>query len=110
MCGLNNWIKDDGIIDVSANLYYRDIDNDNIESALKVLAYKFPNLELILHSGADFEELDCTATFHIKNGIVTRCVPEIKKIRPCCFTFEDCEGNVTTVTREKFNKLAGDEL
>jgi len=83
LCGLNCWVNDDGSIDVSANLYERDFDNDDIEAALKVLADRYKSLELTLHSGSDYEELECTATFHINNGIVTRCLPEVGTIRPC---------------------------
>lgn len=83
LCSLNCWINDDGSIDVSANLSERGFDNDDIEVALKVLAARYPNLELILHSGSDYEELACTATFHVKNGMVKRCAPEVEIIRPC---------------------------
>lgn len=82
LCGLNDWINDDGSIDTSGNLYERDFDNDDIEKALRVLAERYPSLELTLHSGSDWEELECSATFHVKDGVVRRCAPEVEKVRP----------------------------
>ena len=80
--GLNDWINDDGSIDVSGNLYERDFDNDDIEKALKVLADRYPSLDLTLHSGSDWENLECSATFHVHHGEVQRCAPEVYTIRP----------------------------
>lgn len=90
LCGLNCWVNDDGSIDISANMYERDIDNYDIEVALKVLAYRYPSLKLTLHSGSDYEGLYCTATFHVEDGMVIRCAPEVKTIRPCrCLTLDE---------------------
>ena len=83
LCGLNRWVNDDGSIDVSANLYERDFDNDDIEKALNILAKRYPSLSLTLHSGSDWESLACSATFHVKDGIVIRCPPEVEMIRNC---------------------------
>lgn len=81
ICGLNQWVRNDGVIDVVGNLAERDFDNDDIEDALKYLANKYPSMELTLHSGSDWESLACSATFKVKNGTVTRCEPEIAEIR-----------------------------
>lgn len=81
ICGLNQWVKNDGSINAVGNLAERDYTNDDIESGLRFLAEKFPSLTLTLHSGSDFESLDCSATFHVENGIVTRCAPEISVLR-----------------------------
>jgi hypothetical protein len=78
--GLNTWIKEDGTIDAVGNLAERDFDNDDIEGALRHLAGMYPSLELTLHSGSDWEELPCTATFHVSNGEVKRCAPEIEEL------------------------------
>lgn len=83
LCGLNCWIHDDGSINVSANLSERDFDNTDIEIALRILAERYPSLELTLHSGSDYESPLCSATFHVKNGTVQRCDPEVTEIRPC---------------------------
>lgn len=80
LCGLNQWVKTNGEIDAIGNLSKRDYDNDDIEIALKELAKRYPSLELTLHSGDDYEGLDCTATFHVSHGKVSRCEPEIEKI------------------------------
>lgn len=80
LCGLNQWIQDDGTIDAIGNLFERDFDNDDIEEALKCLAEKYPSMELTLHSGSDWESLVCSATFHVKDGEVERCEPEIKEL------------------------------
>lgn len=81
LCGLNQWVNDDGTIDVVGNLAERDFDNDDIEKALVFLAFKYPSLELTLHSGSDWESKVCSATFHVKNGKVERCTPEVANIR-----------------------------
>ena len=83
LCGLNQWVNNDGSIDVSANLYEREFDNDDIESALQILAVRYPSLDLTLHSGSDYESTVCSATFHVKDGVVTRCAPEVETIRDC---------------------------
>ena len=80
LCGLNQWVTDDGFIDAIGNLAERDFDNDDIEKALVYLADKYHGLQLTLHSGSDWEELECTATFHVSNGRVERCEPEVKTI------------------------------
>ena len=80
-CGLKRWVNDDGGIDICANLYERDFNNDDIEADLKMIASRFPSLELTLHSGSDWESEVCSATFHVKDGIVTRCPPEVDTIR-----------------------------
>ena len=90
MCGLNQWVNDDGSINVSANLYERDFDNEDIKYALEVLASLFPSLSLTLHSGSDYESTVCSATFHVQNGVVTMHPPEVKNIRECrCLSFEE---------------------
>lgn len=80
LCGLNQWVTDDGFIDAIGNLAEHDFDNDDIEKALAYLADKYHSLQLTLHSGSDWEKLECTATFHVTNGKVERCEPEVKTI------------------------------
>lgn len=90
LCGLGRWVGEDGNIDVSANLYERDFDNDDIETALKILAERYPSLELTLHSGSDWESTVCSATFHVHNGTVERCDPEVETIRECrCISLDE---------------------
>ena len=80
MCGLNCWIESDGAINASGNLSERDFTNDDIDEALQYLATLFPSLDITLHAGGDFESLECTATFHVNQGVVCRCSPEVKMI------------------------------
>lgn len=81
LCGLNTWVGVDGVIDASGNLAERDFDNDDIERALVFLAEKYPSLELTLHSGSDWESLECSATFIVANGKCTRMEPQIKELQ-----------------------------
>lgn len=81
LCGLNQWVNNDGTIDTVGNLAERDFDNDDIEKALTFLAFKYPSLEMTLHSGSDWESTVCSATFHVKDGKVQRCEPEVENIR-----------------------------
>ena len=90
LCGLNQWVNDDGSIDVSANLYERDFDNEDIKNALEILASMYPSLSLTLHSGSDYESTVCSATFHVRNGAVVMCPPEVQNIRECrCLSVEE---------------------
>lgn len=81
MCGLNQWVKEDGTINAIGNLSERDFDNDDIEYALQYLASMFPSLSITLHSGSDYESLQCSATFHVHEGKVERCEPEVDVIK-----------------------------
>ena len=80
LCGLNQWVSDNGTIDAIGNLAERDFDNGDIEKALIYLAQKYPSMKLTLHSGSNWEELQCTATFHVEGGVVRRCEPEVEMI------------------------------
>lgn len=82
ICGLNIWVNKDGIIDACGNLAERDYDNTDIENGLKFLVDKYPSIELVLHSGSDWESPICSATFHVKDGLVTKSEPEIKELPP----------------------------
>jgi len=81
LCGLNKWVDEYGIIDAVGNLAERDYDNDDIEKALTYIAEKYQSLELVLHSGSDWESLACSATFRVNNGAVERGEPEVDMIR-----------------------------
>lgn len=81
LCGLDEWVKPNGNINAIGNLAERDYDNDDIEKALKYLAEKFPSLELTLHSGSDYEDLTCSATFIVKDGKVIKEKPQIEKLQ-----------------------------
>ena len=81
LCGLQDWINDSGVIYAIGNLSERDYDNDDIERELTHLARMCPSLELTLHSGSDYESLVCSATFHVKDGVVKRCNPEVEMIK-----------------------------
>lgn len=80
VCGIGEWVSPLGEIQVCGNLSERDYDNDDIEEALKFLAAKYKSLSLTLHSGSNYEGLTCSATFHVENGEVRRCAPEVKEI------------------------------
>lgn len=86
--GLGRWVSERGAIDGRGNLYERGFNNDDIEAALTYLAAKFPSLSLTLHSGDDFEDLKCTATFHVSGGVCKRCEPEVEYIKPK-YEYED---------------------
>lgn len=86
--GLGRWVDESGKINARGNLYERGFNNDDIEAALTCLASKFPSLSLTLHSGDDFEDLKCTATFHVRSGVCKRCEPEVEYIKPK-FEFEN---------------------
>jgi hypothetical protein len=78
LCGLNQWVKSDGDIDVCGNVYERDCEIEDLESELTTLAKKFPSLLLELNAGGDYESTDCVATFFVKNGKVKRMDPVTK--------------------------------
>lgn len=80
LCGLGEWVFEEGTIHGIGNLAERDFDNDDIEKELKFLASKYHSINLTLHSGSDYENLTCSATFHVKDGTVQRCEPEVRMI------------------------------
>lgn len=87
LCGLNVWVdKITGAISKSGNLAERDYENEDIEQGLKFLAEKYPSLELTLHSGSDYESLQCSATFIVSNGVVKKLEPQIKNLIPIQMT------------------------
>ena len=81
ICGLNQWVDAAGNIDAVGNLAERDFDNDDIEKALNHLVERYPSMDLTLHSGSDWESLDCSATFRVKDGVVIRMEPQVATIR-----------------------------
>jgi len=80
LCGLGNWVNDRGVIDACGNLYERDIELDDMLSALEYLANNLPSLTMRVHAGDDYESTDCVATFIVAKGTVTQGVPEVKEI------------------------------
>lgn len=85
ICGIDDWVSESGVIDARGNLAERDYDNDDIESGLVFLAEMFHSLEMTLHSGSDWESLECSATFVVSNGEVKRLPPQIKELEPIRF-------------------------
>jgi hypothetical protein len=81
LAGLNEWVKESGDINTIGNLSERDYDNDDIYAALVFLAEKFSSLKLTLHSGSDWEDLTCSATFEVKNGAVKKFSPKIERLQ-----------------------------
>ena len=81
LAGLNEWVKESGDINAIGNLSERDYDNDDIYNALVFLAENFPSLKLTLHSGSDWEDLTCSATFEVKDGVVTKLPPKIERLQ-----------------------------
>ena len=82
VCGVNQWVDEHGAIEAYGNLSERDFDNDDIETALKFLANKYPSMEMTLHSGSDWESLKCSATFCVSNGKVQRLPPQVELLEP----------------------------
>ena len=78
LCGLNQWVKNNGKINIVGNVYERDCEIEDLEKELKILADKFKSLDIILHTGGEYESLDCIASFEVHNGMVERKEPLIK--------------------------------
>lgn len=80
LCSIGEWIREDGIIDVIGNVYERDCENEDLLAELTVLAEKFPTLDIILHSGSNWESLTCSASFVVKDGKCEQKEPMIPEI------------------------------
>lgn len=94
LCGLGEWVNPDGSIDISANLSERDFSIEDVETALECLARRYPSLDIVLHAGSDYESVVCEATFHVKDGVVTKHAPEVSEIRDCiCRSIWDFIGD-----------------
>ena len=81
LCGLNQWVKENGDIMGVGNLAERDCKIEDIEMGLEYLASKYPSIELTLHAGGNYESKDCVATFTVCDGIVKQKEPQIACIR-----------------------------
>lgn len=80
LCGINQWVKSNGKINVVGNVFERDCELIDLEKEMNVLAKKYNSLDLVLHAGGSYESTECTASFVVKNGIVNRCKPMVKEI------------------------------
>jgi hypothetical protein len=80
LCGLNEWIDYDGNIDALGNVFERDCENSDLLKELTILAEKYPCIDLVLHSGDNYESLICTASFVVKDGIVKQEPPMIDEL------------------------------
>lgn len=81
LCGLGNWVKNDGTINAVGNLWERGCSIDALEDELIKLSNKFKTLEIKLHAGDDWEDLKCVATFNVKDGVVIKLPPEIDRLK-----------------------------
>lgn len=77
LCGLNQWVNQDGTIEAVGNVFERGCDLDNLEEELNILAKKFPSLLLMLHAGDDYESKNCVATFIVQQEKVEKSQPLI---------------------------------
>jgi len=78
--GINQWINNDGSIDICGNVYERDCAIEDLHNELSILAAKFPSLELILHVGGDYESTECILSFIVKNSEVKKVKPLVNKL------------------------------
>ena len=81
LCGLNQWVKENGDIIGIGNLAERDCEIEDIEIGLEYLVSKYPSIELTLHAGDNYESKDCVATFEVHDGIVEKKEPQIACVR-----------------------------
>lgn len=80
LCSVGEWVKEDGTIDAIGNVYERDCNNEDLLRELTVLAEKFPTLDIILHSGSNWESLTCSASFVVKDGKCEQKEPMIPEL------------------------------
>lgn len=66
---------------MAGNVFERDCENKDLYNELSILAEAFPSLDIVLHSGSDWESLVCSASFIVKDGKVEMVEPMIKEIK-----------------------------
>jgi hypothetical protein len=76
LCGINQWVNEDGTITCQGNLSSKSPSDEDVERELNLLVEKYDTLELKLHLGGDYESDTCVATFTAKDGTVTKGDPE----------------------------------
>lgn len=80
LCGINQWVNEDGTIDICGNVYERDCEVEDLQSELTILANKFHSLDMVLHVGDNYESKDCVVSFMVKNGKVEKVDPMISEL------------------------------
>lgn len=78
--GLNKWIKEDGIINVTGNVFERDCEVDELYEEVKALCNEFKSLELTVHIGGDYESTKVVATIVGNSESVELLEPQIEEL------------------------------
>ena len=76
--GLGEWPAEN--INRCGNLAERDYDPHDVAEALKILVKLAPSLNVRVHCGGDWEELNCVATVYAAAGRVRVDVPEVESV------------------------------
>lgn len=80
ICGLGEWINEDGSISAIGNVYERDCEPEDLFNEVKALCGKFKSLDLTIHVGGDYESISCVATIVGNSERVEKLPPQIAEL------------------------------
>lgn len=80
VCGLGDWIKEDGTLSGIGNVFERDCEPQDLLNEAQVLCKQFKSLELTVHVGGDYESTECVATIIGNKDKVELLEPQIKTL------------------------------
>lgn len=80
LCGLGEWISNDGSIESVGNVYERNCEVEDLLSEATTLAHNFPTLNILINIGDDYESLNCVGSIIVKNGSSILIDPIVKDL------------------------------
>ena len=80
MFGLKQWIREDGRIHAIGSVYERNCEIKDLHQELTAIAKRFPNLNMILHAGCEYESPICETSFKVANGNIEQVEPLIERV------------------------------
>lgn len=79
LCGLNEWIEREQISAIG-NLFERDFSVEDVADHCRELIKVAPSLNILIHCGGEYEDLDCVNTIVVKGGGVFIDPPHVQRL------------------------------
>lgn len=68
-------------VDAHGNLFERDYTPQDVADQLHLLTGVAPSMDLVVHCGGEYEDLECVATITVKGGRVKLWPPQVKTVQ-----------------------------
>jgi hypothetical protein len=92
LCGINQWVGEDGAINKKGNLSAKSPSEDDVLRELQHLAQKYDTLEMLLHMGGNYESEECVSSFIAKGGRVEQVKPLVDTVE--CVSQEEANARI----------------